>query len=119
LTFQSTRLRDRLTDWHRMLEQMHRDLDGIVMDQRQVDGLVFAMHTGQITRADYIELTGVSAVTASRDLAWLVQKGTLIPEGKTRSRIYRFPKTTTEAKSAPSQKSTQQQAPLPLLDQIE
>ena len=52
------------------------------------DALAFAYRAGQITRADYMEITGVSPATASRDLAVLVEAGVLIPKGKTRSRIY-------------------------------
>jgi DeoR/GlpR family transcriptional regulator of sugar metabolism len=46
------------------------------------------MQTGQMTRGDYVEITGVSPVTASRDLAYLVEKGMLKAQGMTRNRVY-------------------------------
>ena len=65
----------RLTDWHRMMEDLYEsgEEDGLVT--RQIDGAMFAIRTGQLTRSDYIDITGVSPVTASRDLAMLVKKG--------------------------------------------
>tara|TARA_B100000315_G_scaffold259958_1_gene318336 strand:- start:1807 stop:2814 length:1008 start_codon:yes stop_codon:yes gene_type:complete len=78
----------RLTDWHRMMQQVHERWGTKGGAQRQADAYAFAMQTGQITRSDYIEITGVSPVTASRDLAQLVGVGVLIPEGKTRRRVY-------------------------------
>ena len=83
------RLEDNLTDWHRMMQENYDMAETMGLVHRQIDGLVFAMRTGQITRADYMEITGVSPITASRDLAALVKAGVLVPEGKTRSRIYR------------------------------
>ena len=55
---------------------------------RHIDGLAYAMRTGRITRGDYIEITGVSKTTASRDLAALTGMGALRAEGQTRNRIY-------------------------------
>ena len=79
----------RLTDWHRMMQELYdRGQEGGLVE-RQVDGHMFAIRSGRITRSDYIEITGVSPVTASRDLALLVEAGLLVPEGKTRARIYR------------------------------
>jgi Fic family protein len=83
------RLEDNLTDWHRRMQENYDVVDKMGLAHRQVDGLVSAERTGQMTRADYMEITGVSPITASRDLAALVRAGLLIPEGKTRSRIYR------------------------------
>jgi predicted HTH transcriptional regulator len=50
---------------------------------------MYANQLGQITRGGYMEATGVSMATASRDLADLVAKGFLTLEGKTRDRVYR------------------------------
>jgi|TARA_Y100000031_G_scaffold105539_1_gene116138 Fic family protein len=78
-----------LTDWHRMMQDLYAwGMEGGLLE-RQMDGHAFAIRTGRITRPEYIEITGVSPVTASRDLAQLVRVGVLIPEGKTRARIYR------------------------------
>lgn len=78
-----------MTDWRRMMERMHEFGEEADLLPRQVDGFVFASRTGQITRGQYLEITGVSPVTASRDLADMVGKKMLSAEGKTRSRIYR------------------------------
>ncbi len=78
-----------MADWRRMMEQFHEFGSEAGLLPRQMDGYVFASRTGQITRGQYLGITGVSPVTASRDLTDLVQKGLLKTEGKTRSRIYR------------------------------
>lgn len=77
-----------LTDWHRKMEGIYRALEKDDINHRQADGLVFAVRMGAITRADYIEIAGVSPVTASRDLARLVRKEWLVPRGETRGRVY-------------------------------
>jgi Fic family protein len=79
----------RLTDWHRIMQEFHDDMARFGLTQRQVDGLAFALNSGTMVRSVYIEITGVSPVTASRDLAMLVREGLLIAEGKTRARVYR------------------------------
>jgi Fic family protein len=53
-----------------------------------MDAYSFAVQTGQITRGDYMEITGVSPATASRDLNEMVNVGVLRVEGKTRKRVY-------------------------------
>ena len=55
---------------------------------RHLDGIAFALRTGQITRSDYMEISGVSQATASRDLLAMVEAEILLAEGKTRTRIY-------------------------------
>ena len=104
----SERLVQKTTDWHRMMQRLYTDgLQG-GLSERQVDGHMFATHTGGITRSDYMEITGVSPVTASRDLASLVVAGLLIPEGKTRRRIYRPAPVGTE----PEEETPEEQLPL-------
>lgn len=78
-----------LTDWHRMMQDLHDDGAELGLLPRQVDGHIFALRTGQITRRDYMQVTGVSGVTASRDLGKLVAFGLLTADGNARSRIYR------------------------------
>jgi Fic family protein len=78
-----------ITDWHRMMEDVRKSGEEVGLIPRQVDGYAFAVRTGQIIRGQYLEITSVSPVTASRDLADLVQKGLLTTEGKTRSWVYR------------------------------
>ena len=77
-----------LTDWHQKMEGIYKALEKDAINHRQVDGVVYAIRMGQLTRADYLEITGVSQVTASRDLARLVQAGWLNPQGRTRARVY-------------------------------
>lgn len=79
----------KLTEWHKWMEEGHEFMEAAGVAPRLADGFAFAMETGSITRGAYIEITGVSPMTASRDLAKLVEIGFLIPEGKTRSRVYR------------------------------
>jgi len=86
----ATAVTDRLTAWHRMMEDIHAAGEEAGLLERHVDGLAFAMQTGRITRGDYIEITGVSPVTASRDLGYLVALGLLQARGRTRSRAYVF-----------------------------
>ncbi len=78
-----------LTEWHRIMGECHKDGSAAGLLTRQVDGYIFAVRTGQITRSDHVEIAGVSGGTASRDLARLVELGWLVPDGRTRSRIYR------------------------------
>ena len=78
-----------LTDWHRKMEDIYATLELKGFDLAQADAYVFAIQTGQITRADYVEITGFSQVTASRHLADFVRQGFLKPEGRGRNRAYR------------------------------
>lgn len=80
----------KLTDWHREMTDVYKTLEGFDVNQRQSEGLMYAVRMGRLTRPDYVEVTGASPITASRDLAWLVQKGLLEPQGNTRARVY-FP----------------------------
>lgn len=89
-----------LTEWHRMMERFHKKFSEIGITSRQVDGIAFAVQVGQITRSDYMEIAGVSSATASRDLAQLVEKGVMIPEGNTRTRIYRVAQTEVQPKNS-------------------
>ena len=79
----------RITNWHRAMEGIYKAAEANGLDRRHADGLAFARWTGQITRSDYMEISGVSPATASRDLAMLTRAGVLIKEGKTRSSVYR------------------------------
>jgi len=49
-----------------------------------MDRIAFALRTGQITRSDYMGISGLSQATASRDLVAMVEAGILLAEGKTR-----------------------------------
>ena len=78
----------RTTGWHRMMQQAHDKWAASGWPQRHVDAYAFAVQTGQLTRSDYMEITGVSPATASRDLNDMVNVGVLRVEGKTRTRVY-------------------------------
>jgi Fic family protein len=97
-----------LTDWHRWLQVGYTLAATEGLKQRQAEACVYARQAGQITRSDYMEIAGVSAATASRDLAELVKAGWLITEGKTRSRIYRL----AHLESKPQRKPAEEQLPL-------
>ncbi len=88
LTAHALQLTGMLTDWHREMSGVHELFERKGLEVRQADGYVFALRTGRITRADYIEITNVSPSTASRDLAELVKVGMLVPKGKTKARVY-------------------------------
>ena len=103
------RLRAVLTEWHRWMEEAHEIMEEEGVPPRLADGLAFAKQTGSMTRGDYMEIAGVSPMTASRDLAQLVDFGLLVPQGKTRSRVY-YP--TVEA-AEPSRQVGGEQLPLP------
>jgi Fic family protein len=74
-----------------MVDSVHKELRPLGLLDRQIDGLVYATRKGEIARRDYIEVTGVSHLTATRDLILLVDKGYLTPEGMGRNRKYRLP----------------------------
>jgi len=78
----------RTTGWHRMMQLVRDTWAASGWPQRHVDAYVFALQTGQMTRSDYMEITGVSPATASRDLNEMVNVGVFRLEGKTRSRVY-------------------------------
>ncbi len=79
------RLISQLTEWHQHLEKLH-DAGGL--SSRQADAIAFLIRTGHLTRADYVEITGVSPVTATRDLNDLTSKGWLKAAGATTARQY-------------------------------
>ena len=89
-----------LTDWHKWMKEGHEFMETAGVVPRLADAVGYAASIGPITRGDYMEITGVSPVTASRDLAKLVELGFLRAEGKTRSRVYH--PTSTEPKGPES-----------------
>ncbi len=99
----SIQLTQRLTDWHRSLEQVHAAAGSMDINHRQVDALAYALRSGRLTRSDYLEINRTSPVTASRDLADLVAKGWLEAEGRTRGRVYRIVDRKQAATAGPSE----------------
>lgn len=79
-----------LTEWHRGIEKMHQAGRDAGLLARQIDAMAYILQASAMTRSDYIEITRVSPVTASRDLKNLVDKGLLVAEGRTSSRVYRL-----------------------------
>jgi Fic family protein len=100
LATHASELQAEMTDWHRNMESVQDEMKAAGISQRQADAVIFAMHIGKLTRAEYMEITGVSDLTASRDLALLVEKGRLVPHGSGRGRFY------TTAGAADSERSS-------------
>lgn len=91
-------LADQLANWRQSMDESYARLAKLDLHRRQIDGLIFAMRGGSLTRADYIEITKVSPMTASRDLRDLAERGLLSAEGKTRDRVYRYVADTVQGK---------------------
>ncbi len=87
---EAVRLTDDLTKWHQQIQELYRTLEPLNINHRQTEGIAYASRVGRMTRADYMEITNASPLTASRDLAKLVDLGVLVPKGKTRGRVYLF-----------------------------
>lgn len=85
---EATRLEKKLTDWRMWIEEVHKKFIPLGLNERQVDGLIYAVRAGQITRKDYAEIARVSLLTASRDLANMVGRGILEPRGSGKGRKY-------------------------------
>lgn len=90
LLAEGTRITDRLTKWHQTVAVLYQALEPLNVNHRQTDGMALALRSGKVTRREYMEMTGASPLTASRDLARLVELGILNPQGKTRGRFYLF-----------------------------
>lgn len=85
---QARTLETKLTDWRIWVDKVHREWIPLGLSDRQIDGLIYAAHVGSIARKDYMEITNVSPVTATRDLSHMVVKGIMIPRGVGRNRRY-------------------------------
>ncbi len=90
LLAEGTRITDQLTKWHQTVAVLYQALEPLNVNHRQTDGMALALRSGKVTRREYMEMTGAAPLTASRDLARLVELGILIPRGKTRGRFYLF-----------------------------
>lgn len=88
IVVQAGSLEERLTDWRMLLEKIHEGWKKTGLNDRQIDGLIYANRTGYLTRKFYAEITNVSLITASRDIAGMVKAGLLKPEGKARNLKY-------------------------------
>ena len=94
---EARRLESKLTHWQITVDKIHKDFQPLGLLDRQTDGLMYAVRSGAITRRDYVDIAGVSPLTATRDLGVLVDKGLLEPTGSGRNRIYRLSKMAAEA----------------------
>jgi Fic family protein len=81
-------LERRLTDWQMTVAAIHNRYKSYGLRDREVDGLIYAVRLGQLTRGDYREITGVGLVTATRDLRHLAELRLLEAVGATRARRY-------------------------------
>lgn len=88
LSAEADRLISQLTTWHQHVESLHREARQLGLLNRQADAIAFLLRTGRLTRADYVDITDVAPVTATRDLKDLIAKGLIIAEGATASRHY-------------------------------
>lgn len=61
------------------------------LNQRQLKALDYVKQHGRITKKEYVELSGKTGVTASRDLADMCKKGFLLRHGKGRGTYYTQP----------------------------
>lgn len=90
IVIQALFLETRLTDWRMMVDRIHSEWVPLGLNERQTDGLIYAAKIGYITRKDYVEIAGVSPLTATRDLQYLVGKNLLKPQGAGRNRRYKY-----------------------------
>lgn len=81
-------LEQKLTDWRMFIDRAHSRLKPLGLSDRQIDGFMYAINVGYITRKDYIEIVNVSPLTATRDLSDLVKRELLLPKGIGRNRKY-------------------------------
>jgi Fic family protein len=88
ILFQAGSLERKLTDWRIWVESIHEDLKNTGLNDRQIDGIIYMNKMGYLTRKNYAEIANISLITASRDLAEMVKKGLLSPQGKARNLKY-------------------------------
>jgi len=95
LDVQIAALEAKLTDWRIFIDKAHAQWKPFGLSERQVDGLMYAIKVGYITRKEYIEIANVSQLTATRDLLDMAARGHLVPKGYGRNRVY-LPKMETD-----------------------
>lgn len=88
IVMQAGRLETKLTDWRMWVDKVHREWAPIGLSDRETDGLIYAVNVGSIARRDYMEIAGVSPLTATRDLSHMVEIRLLTPQGTGRNRRY-------------------------------
>ncbi len=85
---QAQALQRRLADWTSMVDEVYRETQQSGLNGRQVDGLIYARKNGSVSRKDYAEINDIGLITASRDLADMVEKGLLARRGTGRNLFY-------------------------------
>jgi len=90
LRVEAERLADELVEWNQAVVRLQEKFDAMRLNRRKSEGLIYAFRSGRISRPGYIEVTGATPGTASRDLAELSELGLLIPQGETKGRVYTF-----------------------------
>lgn len=98
IILQAEMLENRLTDWRIQVEKIHENWKTTGLNDRQIDGIIYAIRMGYLTRKFYAEIANVSLITASRDISVMVKKGLLKPEGKARNLKYILVAKRTEGK---------------------
>ncbi len=67
---------------------MLNNLNGLGLNGRQVDALLFFKLKGEIVTSEYLKRYNITDRTARRDLTELVEKGLLIRKGEKKSSRY-------------------------------
>jgi len=89
IVIQASNLERRLTDWRMTVASIRNAYqEQLGLKEQQTDGLIYAVRMGQLTRGDYMEITGARQATANRDLRNLVDLRLLQAHGATRARRY-------------------------------
>ena len=81
---------EQLRRWHRRAAELQAVAARENLLPRMADGLLFLAKAGRIARADYVAITGVSPITAARDLTALGGAGLLSAEGRVATTTYRL-----------------------------
>lgn len=102
ILLQAGQLETKLTDWRIWVDRVHKRWAPLGLNDREIDGLIYAVNVGSIARKDYAEIVDVSPLTAYRDLSYLVEKGLLEPRGVGRNRRYYAIQTNGEDKNEES-----------------
>jgi len=88
ILMEASMLESQLTDWRMAIDKIHSAWKPLGISDRQIDGLIYAEKMGSISRKDYVEIAGVSPITAMRDLASLAERKLLAVKGASRNRRY-------------------------------
>ena len=85
---EASELESNMTGWRMAIDKIHSAWKPLGINDRQMDGLIYAERMGSISRKDYMEIAEVSPITAMRDLADLAERKLLTVKGASRNRRY-------------------------------